>query len=257
MTYRSADHGNKPDALVYVPPNFDASQPIRLAVYNHGFYDGAHSAFNSQDIARQMADAPPNTVLIVPEWQRTAGAANGNQGNFGQPGLFKNMVQEIFDKTPGLQGKSLADVQGIDIIAHSGGYTGALSELYKNGLENKVSSVTLLDALYGGDQFSKWIQNNIQDLAYGKKRFYNFYNDTAGRSQVQAQGVQQMLARAGLPTNQFLNESRKGLPALDANTIASHSIIFRRSDATTASRGPHMSMPNLYIASVENAQNYV
>ena len=134
--------------MVRIPANFDPTKPIHLVIYNHGFGSTAQSAFSDSHLAEQMASAPANTVLIVPEWQKDPGGRNSQQGKFATSGDFRGMLQEALEKTPELQGKTLNDIQSIGIIAHSAGYAPAETELYKNGLGNKVNSITLLDALY-------------------------------------------------------------------------------------------------------------
>ena len=142
-----------------------------------------------------MRNAPPNTVLIVPEWQRTPTANNGDQGRFAEAGMFKGMLEEALSKTPGLEGKTLKDVDSISIISHSAGFNPSISELYNNGLGDKVKSVTLLDSLYNGHAFDRWIEDNIKDLSTGKKQFNKHLFGTAAESQAQAERVKAMLRR--------------------------------------------------------------
>jgi hypothetical protein len=203
--------------MVLLPKNFDPSKPIHLVVYDHGWYDNAKSAYNKSHLAEQMAKAPPNTVLIVPEWQKTPGSSGpegGVQGEFSKPGFLSGMVQEIFDKTPELKNKTLADVDHIGIISHSAGFHAAESEVYNNGeFSKKIDSVTLLDSLYNGQGFDKWIQDNINDLSAGTKHFHNIFNSsTAKNSKAQAERVQKMLKDAGLPADSVSVVSEQQAP---------------------------------------------
>jgi hypothetical protein len=253
LAHRSGNH-RTPDAVVRLPENFDPSKPIHLAVYNHGFGSNARSAFQDNKLADQMAKAPPNTVLIVPEWQQDAGSRNGSQGRLSEPGMFKGMIQEVFDKTEGLKGKSLADLDGISIFAHSAGYGPTETEIYKNGLSDKVKSITLLDALYDGHGFDRWIQDNIKDLAAGKKQFNNFFYGTSAASKDQALRIKNMLRKEGLSGSAMLEDYNNGGQVMDPAQIAGHSINFKFSSATDGKgNGPHMSMPGLYVGAVERA----
>src|SRR5262245_6421888 len=74
---RAADH-TSPDAIVRVPNGFDRAKPIHLVVYNHGFYTDIRGAYRDAELARQMSGVKPNTILFLPEWQRTPGKASGD-----------------------------------------------------------------------------------------------------------------------------------------------------------------------------------
>ncbi|MBX9686991.1 MAG: hypothetical protein K2X27_09830, partial [Candidatus Obscuribacterales bacterium] len=225
---RSGDHQG-PDAVVRLPANFDSSKPINLVIYNHGWGSTARSAFRNNELSDQMSKAPPNTVLIVPEWQRVAGASNGDQGAFEKKGLFRAMLLEIFQKTPGLQDKTLENVSGISIFAHSAGYGPTETEIYKNGLGSKVMSITLLDSLYDNRGFDPWIQDNLRELSAGSKQFYNFYNDTSKYSRQQALRVREMFRKAGLPES-VIAEDNNGMTLMDSSTRSRHSVVFKFSD---------------------------
>lgn len=250
---RSANH-NTPDALVRLPEHFDPSKPINVMIYNHGFRSNVRSSFAEANMEAQMRNAPPNTVLIMPEWQANAGSSNGNMGRFAEPGRFKAMMQEVFDKTPGLAGKSVKDINELHIVAHSAGYKPSESEIYNNGLESKVKSVTLLDALYDGHGFDRWLKNNIADLSAGSKRFTNIYSGTSDNSQQQAARIKQMLRDADLSDGGFHHDRGNSNGVLEPSRLAGHSIVFKYSQATTDGLGAHMSLPNLYVSRVLKAQ---
>lgn len=249
---RAADH-NTPDAVVRIPPDFDPSKPINLVIYNHGWGSTARSAYHDNKLDEQLRNAPKNTVLIVPEWQRTAGASNGDQGRFKNENLFRNMVTEIFSKTDVLRGKGWNDVANVDIFSHSAGYGPSETMIYKNGIGDKVRSITLLDSNYDETGFDSWLQSNIHDLASGKKQFYNIFSGTAGESKRQASRVQDMLTRAGYSSSLAKLDYNNPKTMLDATTFANNSILFKLSTATAGNDGPHGSTPKLWIAPIEAA----
>lgn len=222
-------------------------------IYNHGFRSNVRSSFQETGMDSQMKNAPANTVLIMPEWQAKPASESSNQGRFSEPGRFKAMMQEVFDKTPGLAGKSFNDVANISIVAHSAGYAPSETEIYKNGLGHKVNSITLLDALYDNHGFDRWLKDNIHDLSSGRKQFNNFYSGTSGNSTEQANRIRQMLKGAGLSESGFYHERSNGQRVLEPAHLAAHSIVFKYSNATVAGLGAHMSMPNLYIGRVLKA----
>jgi hypothetical protein len=254
LKHRSGDH-HTPDAIVRMPQNFDPSKPIHVVIYNHGYDSNARSAYMQNKLGEHMKDAPPNTVLIVPEWQQSASTRSPSQGQLEKDGMYKGMLQEVFDKTPGLQGKTLNDVDGISILAHSAGNMPALKQIYNNGLGDKVKSITLLDALYnnGGHNFDRWLQDNIKDLGEGKKQFNNFFNDTSENSKNEAQRVKNMLLKAGMPASSMVQDYSRPGTVMDSGEIAKHSIVFKFSNATEGTFGPHWSMPGLYVGQVEKA----
>ena len=251
MNNRSADH-NGPDAVVRLPKNFDPSKPINLVVYNHGWGDTVQSSFRNTNMNQQMDEAPPNTVLILPEWQAQAGASNGNQGRFREQGRFKAFLQEVLDKTPGLNGKTLNDVKNLDIISHSAGDNATLSEVNNNGLEKKITSITLLDSMYNTSTgFDNWIQSNIHEIAKGTKQFRNIYFDKAGPSRAQADRVRNMLTQAGYSSNLVYQDDRRGQPIMTASELARNSIVFKYSDI--GGGGAHGTIPKIYVAPVQGA----
>ncbi len=200
LNLKHSVHGGKSaDAVVLLPKNFDATKPINLVIYNHGWRDTASSSFRNANLQEQMKAAPPNTVLIVPEWQVNPGGqkASGNQqGAYASKDFATKMVQDVFDKTPELKGKTLADVRHIGLISHSAGFIPTKSQLAANPeLSKKVNSVTLLDSLYDTHGFNGWIKSNIADLASGEKKFQNIFgSSTHGQSMEQAKFVARELA---------------------------------------------------------------
>jgi hypothetical protein len=247
LDHRSADHAT-PDAEVRLPANFDPTKPIHLVIYNHGWGSNVQTALKDNKLDEQMSGAPDNTVLIVPEWQRQAGANSGDQGRFKEPGMFSGMLQEIFDKTPELKGKSIKDVDGITIFAHSAGYGPAETEIYKNGLADKVKSIVLLDALYDNTGFDSWIKQNASELAAGTKQFYNFFYGTSDYSKQQAERVKRML-----PAGTVLEDYNHGGTVMDASTLAKHPVVFKYSNVKVDGVNEHLSMPHLYVGPVETA----
>jgi len=257
LEHNSGKHA-APDAMVRLPENFDPNKPINLVIYNHGFYDSAKSSFYGANLDEQMKSAPPNTILVSPEWQSRPAAKSSDEGGLSAPGAFKGMLEDIFKRIPELDGKSLDDVAKISIISHSAGYTPAMSEIYDNGLEGKISSVTLLDSLYNGTGFDKWLKDNIRELNSGEKQFSNIFLHSRNKgtelcSKYEAARLEKMLADAGLPKTSLLEDYSHEQQVLGADDFRKHSIIFKESAATHSDKTPHMSLPNLYVGEIERA----
>ncbi len=236
LNLKHSVHGTRAaDAVVLLPKNFDATKPINLVIYNHGWRDSASSSFRNANLQEQMKAAPPNTVLIVPEWQVNPGAqkASGNQqGAYASKDFATKMVQDAFDKIPELKGKTLADVRHVGLISHSAGFIPTKSQLAANPeLSKKVNSVTLLDSLYDTHGFNGWIKSNIADLATGQKKFQNIFgSSTHGQSMEQAKFVARELAA-------HKGERRSDKPG----------VLFK-----PTSEG-HMEIPKKYVRSVMEA----
>ncbi len=255
LRHRSADHAG-PDALVYIPPGFDAGKPIQLVVYNHGLGTDVSEAFRKSQLKAQIDESGANTVLIMPEWQANPRTRDGFAGRFLEQGFFSTMLQEIMQRTPQLARKTLDDVQSVSVFTHSGGYNAAASEIYRNGLGNKVTSVTLLDSLYSGGQFDRWIEEHIRDLAQGRMHFNNIFGQsTQANSKDAARRVEGMLRRAGLPLCS-LREDFDGRTIMPAQEIARHGLVFKRSDVRVSGRDAHNSVTNIYPGQVLQAENY-
>ncbi|MDR3613359.1 MAG: hypothetical protein P4L53_07325 [Candidatus Obscuribacterales bacterium] len=238
------------DAVLRVPANFDPTKPIHLVVYNHGYGDTASSSYANAKLDQQFHDAPPNTILIVPEWQASPASRTGADGRFGEHGRFKNLVDEAFSKTPGLQGLNTNNIDSIALIGHSAGFKGVERELYNNGLSKKVNSITMLDAMYDPTGMDPWLRNNIQALSDGSKRFVNVSNDTFPQSRAQAGRIKEMLRAAGLPSSNVYEDYNNSGSVMDLNKLQQHSIAFKYSEATVPGKGEHMSIPNLYVRRV-------
>ncbi|MCA9803716.1 MAG: hypothetical protein KC777_17215 [Cyanobacteria bacterium HKST-UBA02] len=246
---RSADHGGTPDAVLRIPPNFDASKPFNMVVYNHGFYSTAGSSIPYNNLDKLMANAPPNTILVLPEWQVNPSAASGAQGRFGDQNRFRNMIQEIFDKTPELKGRTVGDIANIDIFSHSAGYNAARSELYNNDLGGKVRTVVDLDSQYSPRVYDGWIRENIGDISRGNKRFYSIGEDRRAATEALSNRVSRMLKNSGLPDDSLRDYNHpKSTPG--SQTFKDHSLVFKHSTATLHGRGPHMSIPELYFGKI-------
>lgn len=240
-------------SMVVVPDNFDPKIPINLVIYNHGWDDTARSSLSNANLSEQMKNAPANTVLIVPEWQKDPGTGEGggnNQGKFGDKNFASNLVQDAMDRTPELKGKTLADINHIGIIAHSAGYIAAESELYQNPeLAKKVNSVTLLDSLYDKHGFDQWIHQNIGELSAGTKNFYNIFKGKTptAYSHIQAQFVAAELKNYNGARGSNAELVDDSTQPLTVEQLKAHPIVFK------ATSMKHMEIPKNYVAIVEAA----
>lgn len=256
LKYSTGKH-KTPDAIVYVPQGFDASKPIRVVVYNHGLSTDVKEAFKNSQLQQQLSNADPNTIFIVPEWQtQPQTRLSGDNDRFHQKDFFKNMLDEVFAKTPALSSKTSKDIDSIGIITHSGGYKATMSQMYNNGLYDKVTSLAVLDSMYNPKGFDRWISDNIHDLAAGKKHLLVVYTDHLS---TQSNGLADRIAK-------MLKEQRiadRGLIIKDKSTpnsvvtsdvLRNNGIVFKYSTLKTAGRDSHNAMTGLYVREVINSE---
>lgn len=237
------------DASVIIPKGYDPEKPTRMLIYNHGFRTDARAALNYSQLREQMRAADPQTVLVVPEWQANPGSNSSARGRSDQPNFYRNMFNEIMQKTPELQGKTVDNIASMGIIAHSAGYNPSIAQLYKNGLQDKITSLTVLDSMYNPGAYDGWIKNNLQDLAAGRKRFQLIYTGhLAGESKALEARVAQQLTRAGLGTESIYRDHGRGGTLVNPETMAQHGFVFKRSEFTNRGDGAHGAMTHVYLA---------
>lgn len=257
MDTRVADH-TSPDAMVYISPVYDRKQPIHLVVYNHGMMTNLTDVEKMWQLSKAMKNAAPNTVLFAPEWAVNPAALSADTGTFSQPGHFKAMLVEAFGKVPELQGRSLNDVKDIRLTSFSGGLYSLLTELEKNGLEDKVLSVTLFDSLYKGFSLDNWLKKNITELASGKKQYQNFYFHTWPASLQQMTRVKKMLNQAKVAHASTKFDTADAFSLMDSDKLASKGIVYKYTmvgiDKNTIG---HNAVPKTYIPVFLKAAGYM
>lgn len=247
-----------PDAMVFVPNGFDARKPVKLVIYNHGLETNAESAFK-QSLAKQVNGADSNTIVVVPEWQTKPDTRSSpSDAKFHEPQFFRKMLTEIMSKTPPLHNLKIDNISSIGVITHSGGYKAAMSEMYKNELYDKVTSLTVLDSMYNPIAFDRWMEDNIVDLAYGRKQLHVIYTDhLSDESGGFAKRIKQALHRHKLAESNLYVDRGNTRSVVDADTLSNHGIVFKKSDYTIRDDSAHGAMTHVYVREVLAAQNRV
>jgi hypothetical protein len=236
-----------PDAIVYVPVGFDPDGPLNVLLYNHGLTNNLDEAFEFWELDKAMRYAPKNTVMILPEWATDPEAYSSAAGRYHDPGFFRNMLAEIMSKTPELADKSIDDINKITIATFSGGFRASQSQIERNGLEDKVAGLMLLDSLYESNFFDNWLRKNIQDLAAGKKFYQNFYFDTAANSMSQLSRLRKMVADAGLPQSVIYHDQEHPKEVVTSSVIQHHPILYIYTTMYSQERTAHQSAAYLYF----------
>ncbi len=246
LKYRTARH-NTPDAIVYVPPGFDPDGPLNVVLYNHGLTNDLDEAFDIWHLDRAMQNAPRNTVMILPEWAQRPQAFSSASGDFDKENFFRKMLGEIMSKTPELSNKTVDDIRTITIATFSGGFRASQTQIHRNGLEDKVRGLVLLDSLYESDFFDAWLRKNIRELAAGHKFYQNFYFDTAGNSMAQLARVKRMVADAGLPLTAIYHEKSKPKEVIPASVISAHGIVYVYTTMYSDTHSAHQTAAFIYF----------
>ena len=256
--HHNTGHHKTADAVVFVSNVFDPKKPVKLVIYNHGLETNASEAF-THSLAKQMSSADGNTVLVVPEWQTKPNSrVSPNDAKFHEPQFFRKMLTEIMSKTPPLRNLTVDNISSIGIITHSGGYKAAMSEMYKNGLYDKVNSLTVLDSMYNPIAYDRWMQDNITDLAYGKKQLQVIYTDHLSAETLGfASRVKQALRRNKLSESNLYFDHGTSKSVLGSDTFSNHGIVFKKSDFKIKDESAHGSMTHVYVREVLASQNTI
>ncbi len=230
-----------PDLVVHAPAGVDLHD-TSLIVYLHGWEGCAQVLAASGATPCRAGEAPQpgwgladrhdeagtNSIMVVPQlmWR----AQSGNPGRFREPGFasawLEALVDEVLVPELGLRGREA--IGEIVLVAHSGGYLTGLS-LLKND-ELPISSLVLLDALYGGaDQVAAWALADPQRRAIS---LFTAHPGTRGQSLRLAQ-----LAEAGIvgsvavqPAD--LREAMQGHRVVVSQTADPHGLVPERSLST-------------------------
>ncbi len=170
MTHGAFD--GRPGATVVIPHGYDAGKPLDLAIYVHGFGGCVENAVRDADgpchdgggnhhashLAKQLADANVNTILVLPEILREqrSGAPGRLRDHGGLAALLNELLGEHMSALLG-GAKSLSDVRNISLSGHSGGYTAMAAIIRAGDIERQLKEVALFDALYGdAGTFQSW-----------------------------------------------------------------------------------------------------
>lgn len=246
LKYSTAKH-ETPDALVYIPAGYDFDGPLNVLIYNHGLTNDLDQCFEFWELDKAMRYAPPNTVMILPEWAYDPHAYSAAAGPYHKPNFARNQLAEILKNTPELSNKSVDDINRITIATFSGGFRATQSQIERNGLEDKVAGLIVLDSLYEPDFFDNWLRKNIRDLVAGRKFYQNFYYDTARNTRQQLATLRQILADANLPQSAIFNDMEHEKEVVGPDVIQKHPLCFVYTTMYTDERTPHQQAAYTYF----------
>jgi hypothetical protein len=165
------------DVVAHVPSGTDPRAPIHLVLFFHGSDqciaqlalggDVVCKPGGKPDVGAGVAwrhdDAGTMTLFAAPQLVLWGG---GTAGRFVERRYFRAFLEELLRDTfaPSLGGpRSVDDIASITLVGHSAGYRPVLEILSRGDLDDKVTNVILLDALFGGgvDVLSAWIERGL------------------------------------------------------------------------------------------------
>lgn len=180
-----------PNVIVRVPDGFDASAPIDVVVYIHGFNNCITNVLGDDNtectpgngvriatgLASQLDASGMNALLVLPEVAYDQ--ASGDPGALADDGGFRALLGETLAALPAPLGPiAVDDVRHVVVASHSGGYQAVASILTVGGVD--IDEVWLFDSLYGYvATFEDWITSDLASFT-ADKRFATFYTSGGG-----------------------------------------------------------------------------
>lgn len=149
---------SQPLAVVHATPALGDASVLDLVVVFHGWSSCASTVMGYRrppcrrgggnlEVARRLDQTGLPILGIVP--QLVFERRDGDPGRFAQPGTFTRFLEEVLARSAPLVGqRTLADVHGLVLAAHSAGYA-TLAAVLRAGVPESLRAVVLLDALYG------------------------------------------------------------------------------------------------------------
>jgi len=185
--------GGHPDVVAYLPERFDATPPLDVIVFLHGWNNCASNVIGSVDractpggarrrsyaLAAQLEATGKNAILIAPEL--AFDRATGDPGRLGEPGALVALLDDTLAQLAPELGaeRSANDVGRVIVASHSGGYRTAAAFVRDQSLP--IDELYLLDSLYGEtDAFDAWIDDDRDAFASGARRFASIYTRDGG-----------------------------------------------------------------------------
>lgn len=211
--------GGHPTALVHLGKGFNAGGPLNLVVHFHGWsnciandVEASGSACTPGAPARiahnligQLDQSGANAALVAVE--RAFDQATSIDGRLAEAGFLRAMILELLPQIGALAGRSYteADLGGLVLSTHSGGYLAVADVLDRGGLTGHVRQVLLLDSLYGNfAQFDAWVRGGL-----GTVRLAVVYSENAGtkaNAQAMANRATGWVRAAGLSPSALVDD---------------------------------------------------
>ncbi len=175
-----------PDALVVVPETLDATQPIDVVVFLHGFsccvralvHEGPTSC-RAGEPARQgwglhalHRASKSRALLVVPQLAYLARSSKAER--YARPGGFDALIRAALARASPTQHTPRAG--RVALVAHSAGYAAMASIVRDRSRVTDVHALVLLDALYAhAELFARFVREADH------RRFVSLYTPQTAR----------------------------------------------------------------------------
>lgn len=223
FSMRNGAFDTQPSCVVVIPPRFDASKPLDLALYVPGFNncvdnlvrdaDGTcrpgGSRHNSSHLATQFINAGVNAVLVLIGLRREE--ATGDPGRLRRAGALNAFLNELLGEhlAPMIGARSLSQVRNISLSCHSGGYTAVAAMIRAGDISTQLREVGLFDALYGDTStYTQWATSH----AMSPYRFVDVF--TGGSTESNSRSIASAIQR-GIPADMYWFNDNRATPSAD------------------------------------------
>ncbi|HXD77060.1 MAG TPA: hypothetical protein VN616_04590 [Puia sp.] len=199
-----AGHYDDSSVLLVVPPHLKRSRKTTLIFWFHGWHNSIDTALVFYGLARQLAAADANAILVLPEAAKNSADSYG--GKLRREGDFRGLVEDVMTELRAY-GIVQADAEAAHIVlgCHSGGYS-AVADILKYGAE-EVDAVWMFDALYGHlPVFMDWIR------AGRRHQFVHWFTNHGGGTDAMSDSLMQRLKEGHV--GYLLTEEAQLTPAM-------------------------------------------
>ncbi len=212
VLYSAFEHYHDSSVLLIIPEHMKAVQKVDLVFWFHGWRNNIDTAAEFYQLTKQFIASRRNAVLVLAETAKNAPDSYG--GKLEQPGMFKNLVQDVMNE---LRRENLiaqiTEPGNIVLAGHSGAFRVIAYILQKGGMT--VQEVYLFDALYGQlDKYTDWF---VPDPS---RHFVHWYTNHGGGTDEMSDTLMQTLKVRNI--NYLLTEELTLQPA----TIKKNRILF-------------------------------
>jgi hypothetical protein len=208
----SAPFPAHPDVLVHAPATFDATGPIHVVVFLHGWFGCVGVVAGNEpapctpggpvryamDVVNQFDRSHVDALLLIP--QLAFDAASSAPGRLGETGGLRDLLRDVLaapELASRLAGRTSLDrVGNIVLVGHSGAYVPLALALEHGRIE--VHEVHMLDALYRDRlELDDWVRRHAREFSTtlaAPRRLTFVYTDREGTGPLTRSVLQRLAA---------------------------------------------------------------
>jgi len=170
--YSSEQHYQDSSVALFIPREYNPGDSVNLVFHFHGWRNHIDSVFAQFKLIEQFCASGYPGILVVPQGPFDAPDSHG--GKLEEINGFTRLVDEIVNDL--YQEKFIRQPRIGDILlsGHSGAYRVIARILARGGMQDKIHSVFLFDALYADlEKYTYWLCRN-------DGRLFIIYTDDGG-----------------------------------------------------------------------------